>query len=290
VPMLLSGVDDLVALCGRLTPPERLRVRGDRVAQGELLAAHAAAREEAIVGRYTIVVPARQIPFSPYDGGERTLSVAGTPAVTLGAGKVRLWATEDRALPVKLDAESARHVLAAQRAGTLSLALVFDLPDDATCGGDTRGKRYALGVEPVEWTWLENGAPLARGGVSGDRPGVTTAQGAQPLVDVGEPVSGSADARKAVLAYGGELLGCYQRALQREPELDGLVVVDLGPKVAVTADSTGSAELTGCVEQTLAPLVAASRSSVPIRFELALPGPGALVVPAPGAAEGAVVQ
>jgi hypothetical protein len=261
------------------------------VTQGEQLESHAATREAAIVGRYAILLPAGQLAFSPYDGPERTLSVAEPAAVTLSAPppaakaeptQVRLWATLDRSLPVQIDAAGARHILAARKAGTLSLRLVFDLPDDATCGADLRGQHYTLGVEPVEWTWIEGAAPLARGGVSGDRPAVSVAQGAQPTVEVGEPIAGPAEAKQAVLAHRTELLGCYQQALAHEPTLDGLVVVDLGPKLAVSGDSTGSADLTGCVEKALGPLASATRSSVPIRFELAPPGTKSAALPAAG--------
>jgi hypothetical protein len=200
---------------------------------------------------------------------------------------VRLWATEDRTLPVRVDAAAARRILAAQRAGTLSLRLVFDLPDDATCGSDLRGKRYALGLEPVDWTWLDGQAALARGTTSGDRPALSLAQGAEPLVDVGEPIAGPSEARRAVLAHRAELLTCYRRALEQEPALDGLVVVDLGPKVGVSADSTGSSDLTACVEKALATLAAGARTSVPIRFELLAPGSKATAIPAAADAEAA---
>jgi hypothetical protein len=302
-PLALAGGEDVVALCARLTPPERLRPSGDRVDQGERLGAHAAAREEAIVGRYALTVPGAQLAFSPYDGPEHTLSVAEPAAFTLEGGRgmpgtdaakvkrepavIRIWAAEDRALPVDLDAAGARRILAAQRTGRLMLRLVFDLPDDATCGTDVRGRHFTLAIEPVEWTWLDGDAVLARGGVGRDRPALSVAQGAEPVVDVGEPIAGPSEAKRAVLAHRAELLACYQGALQHDPGLDGLVVIDLGPRVEVAGDSTGSAELTGCVQRSLAPLAAAARSTVPIRFELAAPGTSAraIAIPAAGAAE-----
>jgi hypothetical protein len=285
-PTALAGVDDVVALCQRLTPEERVRPRGDRVQQGEQLATHAAARDQAIVGRYVLTVPAAALAFSPYDGPERTLSVAEPATITLGNGKVRLWPTEERGLPVEVDAAVARRILAAQRQGTLSLRLSFDLSDEATCGADLRGKHYTLGVEPVDWSWLDGDAVLARGGATADRPIMSVAQGAEPRVDVGEPIAGPSDAKRAVLARRADLLACYRQALEKDPALDGLLVVDLGPKVAVSADSTGSAGLGGCVERALGPLAAASRSSVPIRFELVAPGSKAAAIPAAGEAEG----
>ena len=88
----------------------------------------------------------------------------------------------------------ARKILAARTAGRLGLQLVFDLPDDAICMVDRRGKRTTLGVEPVEWSWRDGETVLAWGGVAGDRPAVNLAAGAQPAVDVGEPIAGPSEA------------------------------------------------------------------------------------------------
>ena len=123
----------------------------------------------------------------------------------------------------------------------------------------------------MEWTWLEGETALAWGGVAADRPAMSRAAGAQPAVDVGEPIAGPSEAKKAVIARRAELVACYAEGLEREPSLDGVVVVDVGAKIAVSADSTGSAELAGCVERALAPLAGGAAASVPIRFELAPP-------------------
>jgi hypothetical protein len=164
---------------------------------------------------------------------------------------------------------------------------VFDLPDDAICASGAGAKRVDLGVEPVEWTWLDGDASLAWGGVAGDRPSMTLAVGAAPAVDVGEPIAGPSEAKKVVLTKRAELTACYAEELQRTPALDGLVVVDLGARISISADSTGSAALARCVEQALAPLAGGTAASVPIRFELAAPAEAPAVPasadPAPGA-------
>ena len=54
-------------------------------------------------------------------------------------GAIRLWPTEARALAVEAAPGAARRVLDAQRRGALRLSLVFDLPEDATCGSAPRG-------------------------------------------------------------------------------------------------------------------------------------------------------
>jgi len=284
----LAGADDVARLCRRLVPAERLRPKGDAIAQGEARTRQETLREAAITGRYEVTVPAARLAFAPYDGPEQRLEVA-EPA-TLRLGTAVLTAMEERGLAVQVNATVARRILAAQAAGRLSLRLVFDLPDDAICASDPGGKRVGLGVEPVEWTWIEGGTPLAWGGVAGDRPAVTVALGAEPSVDVGEPIAGPSDAKKAVLTKRAELTACYAEGLRSAPALDGLLVVDLGPRIAVSADSTGSAALARCVEQALAPLVGSAPASVPIRFELALPKDGAAVPaaaqPATGAAKG----
>jgi hypothetical protein len=266
----LAGADDLAQLCRRLVPVERLRPKGDAVAQGEARTRHEALRDAAVTARYEVTVPAAKLAFAPYDGPEQRLEVSEPAKLRLGTGAV-ITAVDQRGLPVQVNATVARRILAAQSAGRLSLRLVFDLPDDAICASSTGGKRVDLGVEPVEWTWLDGGAPLAWGGVAGDRPSMTLAVGAAPAVDVGEPIAGPSEAKKAVLTKRAELTACYADELRRTPALDGLVVVDLGARIAISADSTGSAALARCVEQALAPLAGGAAASVPIRFELAVP-------------------
>jgi hypothetical protein len=268
----LAGAPDVVGLCRRLVPAERLRTTGDAVAQGDARAQHERAREEAIVARYEITVPAQRLAFAPYDGEGQRLEVVEPAALRLGDGAATLTASDQLGLPVRVDAGLARRLLAAQRAGRLSLRLVFDLPDDAVCASDSRGRRFALEVEPVEWSWLEGETALAWGVVSADRPGVSAALGAKAVVEVREPLSGSPAARKAVEGRRAELLACYAAALETSPLLDGVLVVDLGPRISVSGDSAGSEELARCVEKALAPLGRGPRASVPVRFELLLPG------------------
>lgn len=268
----LAGAPDVVSLCKRLVPAERLRPGGDAVDQGEARLKQEAERDRSLGARYQVTVAAARLAFAAYDGPEQRLQVVEPATVKLDGGAVVLTATEERGLAVHVGAAVARRILAARAAGRLGLQLVFDLPDDAICTVDRRGKRYSMGVEPVEWNWRDGNTVLAWGGVAGDRPAVDTTAGAQPSVDVGEPVAGPADARKAVAARQADLTACYAEELRRDPAVDGVVVVDLGRQIAVAADSTGSATLTACVERALAPLAGSAIASVPIRFELVAPG------------------
>jgi hypothetical protein len=271
----LSTGDQVKDLCSALVPAERLRARGDAVERGEAEAAHDGARDRAIQGRYEVEVPARALRFAPYDGPERRLSLAEPAQIVAGDGAIRLWPTEERGLPVEIDAAGARKVLDAQRAGTLALTLVFDLPDDVTCGPGAKGKAVTLPVEPVGWRWSDGPTTLARGGAGADRPILTVAQGARPRVAVGDPIVGPAEAKKAVVGRALELQTCYVEALRRVPSLDGVLVADLGgARPAISADSVGDAGLASCVQQALAPLAPAKAGqlAVPIRFELAPPG------------------
>jgi hypothetical protein len=271
----LAGAAEVVSLCKQLVPAERLRPGGDAVVQGESRSRQEAGRDEAITARYELTVDARDMVFAPYDGAEQRLGLAPPATLRLPGGAVVLTAALERSLPVRVDAGTARRIVAAQRDGRLSLRLTFDLPDDVVCGGDRRGKRFTLSVEPVEWRWVEGEVVLAWGGTSGDRPAVSATVGARPEVQVGDPIAGPAQARGAVAAHGAQLSACYAEALQRDASTDGVLVVDLGARVVVAADSTGSPELARCVERALAALAPATRASVPIRFELAAPTPAA---------------
>ncbi len=268
----LAGAPDVVSLCKRLVPAERLRQGGDAVDQGEAWSRQESDRDRSLAARYQVTVPVARLAFAPYDGPEQRLQVAEPATLKLGGGAVVLTATEDRGLPVHVNAAMARKILAARNAGRLGLQLVFDLPDDAICTADLRGKRYALGVEPVEWTWRDGDTVLAWGGVAADRPPVNLAVGAQPSVEVGEPIAGPSAARKAVAARQADLIACYADELRRDPAIDGVVVVELGHQIGVAADSTGSSTLTACVQRVLAPLAGSAIASVPIRFELVAPG------------------
>jgi hypothetical protein len=284
----LAGADDLAALCETLTPPERLRAKGDAVDQGEREARHATVREGALGARYEVKVPAGKLAFAPYDGPERRLSLAEPVSLPLSP-RARLWTVAERGLPVEVDAARARRILEAQRAGRLELVVTFDLPDDATCGPDARIKTFSLPVDPVDWRFVDGDAVLARGGASADRPLVTAAQGAQPRVDVGDPIAGPPEAKKAVLARAGDLEACYAEALKSDPAIDGVLVVEVSQasRLAISADSTGAPELATCVERALATLAApgGGRAAVPIRFELVAPRTtGTAVAPAGSAA------
>jgi hypothetical protein len=276
-PVRLSTPDEVAKLCRALEPPERLRAKGDAVAQGEAESRQDADRRAAVVGRYEIVVPASKLAFAPYDGPGRLLELVEPVQVPIADGTAKIWPTEERSLPVELDAAGARRVLDAQRGGTLALGLVFDLPDDASCATGTRGKTriFTIPVEPVSWRWTDGEAVLARGGATADRPLLTAAQGAKPHVDVGEPIAGPPEARRAVLARASDLEACYAEALRRDPAMDGVLVADLGgPRPAITADSVGDAGLATCVQRVLGPLAPAQggRLAVPLRFVLDPPG------------------
>jgi hypothetical protein len=270
----LATADDVARLCGALEPSERLRAKGDPVTVGEAEARQDTARDVAVTGRYEVVAPATGLAFAPYDSPERRLSLVEPVQIPFADGTARLWPTEERSLAVEVDAAGARRIIDAQRAGRLTLSVVFDLPDDATCGKGARGKKFTLPAEPVSWRWVDGATVLARGGAAVDRPLLTAAQGARPRVDVGEPIAGPPEMKKAVAARAADLEACYAEALRRDPGLDGVLVADLGgQRPAISADSVGDADLALCVQRVLAPLAPAQgRVSVPLRFELEAPG------------------
>jgi hypothetical protein len=273
-PTPLATAADLARLCAALDPAERLRVKGDAVARGEAEARQDAEHDAAVTGRYEVVTPATGLAFAPYDGPERRLALVEPVQIPVAGGVARLWPTEERSLAVEADAAVARRVIDAQRAGRLTLGLVFDLGDDAACGKGARGQRFTVPVEPVSWRWMDGDVVLAHGGAAVDRPLLTVAQGARPRVDVGEPIAGPPEAKKVILARAADLEACYAEALKRDPQADGVLVADLGgARPAISADSVGDPDLARCVQQALAPLApAAGRLAVPIRFVLEAPG------------------
>lgn len=280
----LAGAAGLAELCARLVPPEQLRAAGDAVDRGEAEARHEGARDEALAARYQLELPAARLAFAPYDASERRLAVAEAAPLAVGP-RAALWLAAARGLPVQLDAGAARRILEAQRAGRLGLSLVFDLAEDATCSNGRPGAALLLPVEPVEWSWTDGARVLARGGAAADRPAVDLAGGARPRVDVGEPISGPQELKKAVLARRADLEACYTAALEKDPAVDGVVVVELTPSATpeIAADSTGAPELSACVGRALSTLAppAAGRAAVPIRFDLVAP---AAAAPPPGPA------
>ncbi|HET8539585.1 MAG TPA: hypothetical protein VFL83_06910 [Anaeromyxobacter sp.] len=270
----LDRADDVAALCRTLVPAERVRPAGDAVERGEEEARQATARGAALKERYAVRVPAAKLAFAPYDGPERRLALQEPVQLPVADGTARLWPTERRDLAVEADAAAARRVLDAQRRGALALEIAFELPEDATCGSGARGKKFTIPVDPVSWRWLDGDDVLAQGGAAAERPLVSAARGARPRVDVGDPISGPLHASKLVLARGLELEACYLEALKRNPGADGVLVADIGgARTAISADSVGDEELAVCVQKALGPLAAGARAAVPIRFELAPPGP-----------------
>jgi hypothetical protein len=273
-PVPLETPDDVKRLCRLLEPAERLRARGDAVERGEAERVHVGERAAALEERYVTTVNAAKLPFAPYDGPERRLALQEPVQLTAAAGAARLWPAEARGLAVEAEASAARRILDAQRRGTLTLSVTFELPDDATCSIMPRGSTHTLPIDPVAWRWLDGGAVLAHGGAAAERPLVSAVQGARPTVAVGEPLAGPAELRKAVLARARDLEACYANALKKDPGLDGVLVADLGgPRAAISADSVGDADFAACVREVLATLAPqqGGRAAVPIRFELTPP-------------------
>lgn len=270
-PRAIGSSAELAALCAALAPAERLRAPGDALERGEAAARQRAGRDGALAARYAVTLPGGALAFAPYDGAEHALALAEPALLPVPGGGSSLWPTEERGLAVEVDAAGARRILEAQRAGRLGLELVFDLPDDATCGADPRGRTFTLPVEPVEWRWSDGQDVLARGGAGADRPLASAAKGGRPRVTVGPPVAGPPEARRAVAARRGDIERCYAAALKADPALDGIVVVELGPRPVVAADSTGAPALGACVLRAVGRAAAAARATVPIRFELLPP-------------------
>ena len=263
--------DDIARLCGALLPAERLRGGGDAVERGQAEARHDAERDAALERRYEIAVPATSLAFSAYDAREKRLVISPRADLLAADGVARLFVSEERGLPVEVEAAAARRILDAQKAGRLALAITFDLPDEATCLKLDGAARWTVPVEPVSWTYGDGEAALARGGAGAERPLTTAAQGARPRVVVGEPLDGSAMARPAVQGRAASLEACYREALKRDPALDGVIVAAVGgERATIGADSVGDPALAECVTKALTSATPV-RAMLPIRFELEAP-------------------
>ncbi|HUL58562.1 MAG TPA: hypothetical protein VLU43_04770 [Anaeromyxobacteraceae bacterium] len=282
----LDSPTDVAVLCATLQPTERLRPQGDPVQRGEQWERHEDARDAAYERRYRIVIPAAGLVFSPYDAREERLVLSSKSDLLGAGGAARIWATEERGLPVEVAPAAARRVVDARAAARLRLAIVFDLPDDATCGGGrSKPPRWTLPAEPVSWTYLDGDAVVARGGAGSDRPLLTVAEGATARVEIGEPLSGPAEVRSQVEARAADLQACYASALALSPGLDGLLVADLGGKSpALVGDSVGDEGLAQCVRKALEKVAGGARAEVPIRFVLSAPGESAPVLTEPATA------
>ena len=276
-PVRLESPADVAALCAALQPTERLRPKGNPVDRGEEQARHEDSRDAAYERRYRIVVPASRLVFSTYDPQQQRIALSYRSELLGAGGAARVWATEERGLPVEVAPAAARRLVDARAAGRLSLTIVFDLPDDVTCGGGlAKPPLWTFPIEPVAWIYLDGEVLVARGGAGSDRPLVTAAEGATPRVEVGEPLSGPPEARARVEARGAELQACYAGALARSPALDGLLVADLGGgSPALVGDSVGDPGLADCVRRALEKVDAGGRAAVPIRFVLYAPGASA---------------
>ena len=185
------------------------------------------------------------------------------------------------------DPAVAQRIVQAASGGALTLVVTFHLPEDgedASCAHPNGSTRYTLGIEPYAWEYREGDQVLARGGAGGEKPLVTVTSGAIPSVAVASPpVAGGDGLRQAAEARRGDLEGCYRRALQRDPGLDGSVVADLDlaaggqPRsVRVAADSVQDEAMVSCVHDVLAAtrFPSGGRAQIPIEFSLR-PPPGA---------------
>ncbi len=286
-PAPLDTPKRVAALCEALVPSERVPFRGDALARGKAEAAHDRAREAALARRYRVAVPAERIGFAPYDEDEESLFLSPRVVLTAAGGSLRVWAPGEEDLAVQVPADRARRILDAQRDRSLTLAIVFDLPADeggSPCAHVAGAKQYTLAVEPVSWEYAANGEVLARGGEGADRPLVSSAQGARPRVDVGSPVGDAAsESIRAPLARGADLATCYRAALQRDPAVDGTLVLELELRpeggaaraVRVSADSVQDPAFALCVRGAVGkvafPKGKGGSVAVPIQFTLEAP-------------------
>jgi hypothetical protein len=283
----LDTAGQVRTLCDTLDPPERAAARApDAVQRSRILADREAKRAAALDVRYRVRTAPDRRAFA-YDADARELSLSEHAWLWTAGGVLRVWPTEDAALPVPAEAAVAERIVKAAGQGKLTMTLTFGLPDDdeAACAHPAGARRWSLGVEPWSWEYAVDGEVLARGGEGRDRPLVTMAKGALPHVEVAEPVGAGAsdDLRSAIAARTRDLERCYRRALAAVPDLDGSVVaeVDLGdgggaPRaVRVAIDSVQDDGMTACVQGVLAattfPRGAAALAMVPIHFDLLAP-------------------
>jgi hypothetical protein len=286
----VESLRQVAAICRALTPFERLPWKGDVVARAKAEAEHEARRDVILEGRYKMRIPADRLLFAPYDPEEQELALSER-AFLAGAGNTLwIWTLSQEGLPVTADAATAERIVLAAQRKTLSLVLTFTMPDDddedVTCGHANGTNRYALGIEPYSWEYVDGDKVLAHGGEGGDRPLVTVNEGAKPRVFVSEPAGESGSALKsAVEARRGDLKACYEKALRQNPGLDGAYVAEVEIErgvqnhVRMAADSVQDDSMSACVAAVLArvdfPRQNRVRTAIPIHFELEAPqGPG----------------
>ncbi len=282
--VLLETPKQVEDLCASLVPAERARFRGDALERGKAEVTHQVARSKAFESRYRVEIPGAGVAFAPYDEGEGELALSPRAVLAGARGSLRVWASEDPELAVKVSRAEVRRILDAQRAQALTLSLTFDLPAEdeggSPCAHAAGTKVYTLAVEPVSWEYVSKGEVLARGGEDAGRPLVTVAQGARPTVEIGDPVGGGGGVRQAIAGRSKELDACYRVALQRIPGLDGALVVEVrlgqggAPVVRVAADSIQDDELAACVRGALAKAgfpKGTAAASIPIHFRLQAP-------------------
>jgi hypothetical protein len=283
---LLETAAQVRALCDVLVPPERVRARGDAVQRALAVDEHERRRAVALGRRYQIGVAGDRLRFAAYDAEERRLALSERSFLAGAGGALLVWPVdEDRDLAVTVDGVGAQRVMQAAARRQLALVLTFNLPEDddeVACAHRAGAASWSLGVEPVAWAYVEDGAVLARGGEGSDRPLVTAAQGARARVEVAEPVGeGGPAVRSALTARVGDLLACYGVALRGRPGLDGSVVVDAelsggaARAVRLAVDSLQDEGIAGCVKHVVTttrfPAVE-GRVAIPIHFRLDAPG------------------
>jgi hypothetical protein len=285
-PQLIETGSEARSLCDALTPMSRLVVEGTAVERARAEAEHDALREEALRGTYRVAIPARRLIFAPYDPGEGTLALSARAYLTAAGDVLHVWPVDDPTLPVAVGASDADRILAAASQGTLVLTIAFTVPGDAeevACVHPNGAKVHGLGIAPFAWEYADGDRVLARGGEGADRPVVSAAEGARPIVEIAAASGvGGEGLRDSVAAHDRDLEACYQRALQRDPTLDGTVVADFdlgaagAPRaVRMAVDSVQDDGLVTCVRDVLArvklPAGHRDRVLLPIRFVLERP-------------------
>ncbi|BDG07097.1 hypothetical protein [Anaeromyxobacter paludicola] len=261
-PLALETPADADRLCRALAPEPRREAGGER------------SREEALAARYRARVAARGLRLQPWDPEEERLALDPAAYLAAAGGALRLWAPGGAGeLAVPASRAVLDRLLAAREAGRLALEVTFALraePGDSPCARVAGGRAGALEIVPVAWAWLDGEEAIAAGASEPERPAFRVADGARPTVTVDPAPLGAA---APLQARASLLEGCYREALARRPALDGALVLELAPGAAprVAADTVLDEPLAACVARVAAPVRAAARTHVPVRFELEPP-------------------
>ncbi len=278
-PIVLDAADKAAALCTSLQPTERVRFKEGASSVGEQRAAYEDKQKAAREQVYQLTLQGNEFQVSEIDPAQATIAIDTTRPFRGLGGALTIYDIEVDELVLHADPQNVTPAREAVRAKRANLVITFKVAadEDSPCFAST-AKAYILASDFVS-AELRDGATVLARAVEEDGFAPARAAAGKPTVDVvaigGEGGAAvPAEITAHVQKVKPDAQRCYEKALAKDPSIDGSVVfgwvVKAGkPVPSVQAESVQDDDLVRCLTQAMANVAAPSAKKIAVAIHLA---------------------